>query len=227
LTPTILLFDVDGTLLSTAGAGRRALEDALRAHAVEGPLGFSLGGMTDRAIVRRGLSEAGRDASEALIDTVLATYLGLLAGVVTSTPGYRLHDGVLAALDAADACPRCAVGLGTGNVEDGARIKLERVGIAHRFAFGGFGSDAEDRAELCAIGAERGARRLGVPREQCRVVVIGDTPRDVAAAHAIGAEALAVGTGGASLEELAAARPDHLVRSLAAPAALAALRGGP
>jgi phosphoglycolate phosphatase-like HAD superfamily hydrolase len=115
------------------------------------------------------------------------------------------------------------VGLGTGNIERGARIKLERVDLNPRFGFGGFGCDAEDRGELLRIGAERGAARLGVARAACRVVVIGDTPLDIAGARAIGAEAFAVATGAADPATLSAAQPDHLFESLAAPGAIPAL----
>jgi phosphoglycolate phosphatase-like HAD superfamily hydrolase len=96
----------------------------------------------------------------------------------------------------------CAVGLGTGNIRRGAEIKLARGGLHQHFAFGGFGCDHEDRAELLRIGAERGAARLGRPRAACRVVVSGDTVRDVQAALAIGAACIGVGTGGIALAEL-------------------------
>jgi phosphoglycolate phosphatase-like HAD superfamily hydrolase len=97
---------------------------------------------------------------------------------------------------------RIAIGLGTGNVEHGARLKLAPLELADAFAFGGYGSDHEDRAELIAIGADRGAARLGRARADCRVVVIGDTPKDVAAAQAIGAESIAVATGLFAVDEL-------------------------
>jgi phosphoglycolate phosphatase-like HAD superfamily hydrolase len=100
-----------------------------------------------------------------------------------------------------------ALGLGTGNVERGAQIKLGRARLGRHFSFGGYGSDSAERAELLRAGAERGAARLGVSVVTCRVVVIGDTPRDVAGAQAIGADCLAVGTGGheaAALQALGA-----------------------
>ena len=117
------------------------------------------------------------------------------------------------------------VGLGTGNVLAGARIKLSRVGIFEKFAFGGFGSDAEDRGALIRRGAERGAEHLKVPLAECRVVVIGDTPKDVDAAVSIGAESIGVGTGGFSKDELSQHGATHAFDSLATPGALDAMLG--
>jgi phosphoglycolate phosphatase-like HAD superfamily hydrolase len=227
MNPTILLFDVDGTLVRTGGAGRRAIEGALAEHGADGAASFSFAGMTDRAIVRLALQSLGRPPSERDITTVLARYLELLAGEVATAreDEYRVCPGIPAALDAAARSAACAVGLGTGNLEQGAFIKLGRVGLAERFRFGGFGSDAEPRDELLMIGAERGAKLLGVSRADCRIVVIGDTPRDVAAARAIGAECIAVATGPVAQDELVASAPDHLFADLGAPGALAALLG--
>lgn len=228
MRPTILLFDIDGTLITTGGAGRRAMLDALGAEGAPGVGGFSFAGMTDRLIVRRALEEAELEPSTALVDRILERYLELLALEVAAAKeaGYRVHRGMREAVSIAVEREGFAVGLGTGNVERGARIKLGRVGLSDLFAFGGFGCDAEDRAELIRIGAERGAARLGVARASCRVVVVGDTPSDVAAARAIGAEALAVATGVFDRQALARTEPDHLYDSLAEPAALAALWGG-
>ncbi len=188
------------------------------------------GGMTDRGIVRAGLRALGEaaegPAAEAAIDAVLAGYLPILAEELAQTPGIRLHPGVEAVLDAAQTRPGVAVGLGTGNIRPGALLKLGRVGIADRFAFGGFGSDHEDRAALLAIGAARGAAALGCAPERCRVVVVGDTPRDVAAARAIGAESLVLATSGFTEAVLRASGATHVFPDLAAPGALAALLGG-
>jgi len=225
MTPTVLLFDVDGTLVSTGGAGGRALRGALEREGYPADATFSYAGMTDRAIVRRHLAEAAIHATDAIIDAVLERYLTLLAEEVDQAPEetYVLHEGTMEALDAAESRGGIAVGLGTGNVERGARIKLGRVGASERFAFGGFGCDAEDRAELIAVGAERGAARLGVPRSECRVVVIGDTPRDVSAALSNDAECLAVATGRYSLDALRAAGATHAFDSLAVRGALEVL----
>jgi len=226
---TVLLFDVDGTLISTGGVARRALERAFEVrHGRTGALAFDLGGMTDLAIVRDGLAALGSGlggaALDAEIEATLVTYLGILESEIAGAT-VRVHDGIMRALDAADAEPRVACGLGTGNVREGARIKLGAAGIYHRFAFGGFGSDHVERAALLRAGAERGAARLGQGPGACRVVVIGDTPRDIAAARAIGAECVAVATGGTPLDELRAHAPDFAFPDLAADGALAALIG--
>lgn len=225
MRPTILLFDIDGTLIHTAGAGRRAMERAFvtRFGRTDACQGFSFAGMTDRAILRQGLMVIGMPAAEEDIDALIATYLSHLSREVASASGLAVHPGILHALDLARGRPGYATGLGTGNVRDGARIKLTCAGIFDRFTFGGFGCDHETRAELLRIGADRGARELGVPRADARVVVIGDTPKDIAAAKDIGAESLAVGTGPFSTHDLALCGPSHAFRNLAAPGALEAL----
>jgi phosphoglycolate phosphatase-like HAD superfamily hydrolase len=230
MTPTVLLFDIDGTLITTGGAGRRAITKAFevlhgRADACDH---FSFGGMTDRAIVRLGLEAIGVGASTEAIDEVIDRYVELLELEVwkVDARAYRVHDGMLAAIDAGHA-RGCAVGLGTGNVQAGARAKLRRVALHERFDFGGFGDDHELRPELIRRGAERGAARLGVPLSDARVVVIGDTPKDVHAAQAIGAECVAVATGEFPLEVLRQAGATWAFDDLTAPGALEAVLGRP
>ncbi len=222
----IYLFDVDGTLLRGEGAGKRALQAAFD-DAFGRPDAFDrvvFAGATDRAIVRQALGVIGVRATEAAIDEVLAHYLTLLPAAVAES-GYRAECGVLDALEAVGGQADAALGLGTGNVEMGARIKLGAAGLNHYFGFGGFGSDAEDRAELLEVGARRGAAALGVARHACEVRVIGDSVRDVSAAHAIGAFCLAVATGGTDAGALRAAGADIVFDRLAAPGALEALIG--
>ena len=201
---TVYLFDIDGTLLATGGAGRWAMEAAFAAVTGRSDAcsGFSFAGMTDRAIARAGFTAVAQSVSEERIDQLLDAYLQSLAAEVTASSGYRVLPGVTEVLVRLQTQPQCAIGLGTGNTRAGAMIKLQRAALDPHFAFGGFGCDHEDRAELLRIGAERGASRLGRPRAECRVLVIGDTVRDVAAALAIGADCIGVGTGGTSLGEL-------------------------
>jgi phosphoglycolate phosphatase-like HAD superfamily hydrolase len=225
--PTVLLFDIDGTLISTGGVGRRAMEATfLDASGSKRATEFRFDGMTDWQIARRALEALGIEPTDAAIRERLARYLELLAHEVRKAQAaeYRLHHGITEALAAARARGH-AIGLGTGNVLEGARIKLERLGVYGEFAFGGFGSDAEDRTELLRHGAERGARHAGAVLAECRVVVIGDTPKDVFAAQGIGAESIGVGTGTFKPHELAAAGATHVFESLGAPGALAALLG--
>jgi phosphoglycolate phosphatase-like HAD superfamily hydrolase len=227
MRPTVLLFDIDGTLITTGGVGRRAIVRAfLDRYGRDDATRFPFDGLTDRLIARLGLEAIGVDATEANILEILEIYVRILAVEVERADAtkYRLHDGISAALEAAAARGH-GIGLGTGNVREGARIKLAKLGVHERFAFGGFGSDAEDRTELIRHGAERGAAHLGRARAECRVVVIGDTPKDVAAARGIGAESIGVATGSFSVAALRESGATHAFDSLAAPGALAALLG--
>jgi phosphoglycolate phosphatase-like HAD superfamily hydrolase len=223
---TVALFDIDGTLMTTGGAGRRAMRAAF-GEVVDAPHALDdvkLGGKTDPMILREGLEVIGRAYDAALVEQILERYLERLEAEVARSPGYHVFDGVHTILEHAHAL-NAAVGLGTGNVERGAQVKLARGALNDRFAFGGFGSDAEDRTELIRAGAERGAARLGRPLSECRVIVIGDTPRDVRAAHGIGAVCLAVATGGYDVSALQKAGADLVVERLDDPRALAFLEG--
>jgi phosphoglycolate phosphatase len=219
MVPTVLLFDIDGTLVDTGGAGRRAIDRAFEARfgRRDACSGFSFAGMTDLAILRAGLVAIGERPEEGRMAELLVSYLIALEEEMAEPTGYRVHAGVFAVLDAIGGKAGFAVGLGTGNVRDGARLKLTPGGLHDRFAFGGFGCDHEDRAELL---------RVGAALEEARVVVIGDTPRDVAAAKAIGAESVAVATGSFRAEELAACSATWVVPDLEAPGALGAITGG-
>jgi phosphoglycolate phosphatase-like HAD superfamily hydrolase len=230
MRPTVLLFDIDGTLVTTGGAGRRAMEQAFeRLHGRRDACdSFSMSGMTDRAIVRKALEFIGAPTSPEDITAGINAYLAALVEEVplVSDRDYRLHPGMREAVEAAHARKGFAVGLGTGNVREGARIKLERVRIHDRFSFGGFGCDHEDRVELIRHGARSGASLLGAPLEECRVVVIGDTPKDVAAAQGIGATCIGVGTGNFSPDDLLACGADYAFPDLTAREALAVLLDG-
>jgi phosphoglycolate phosphatase len=224
--PTVVLFDIDGTLIVTGGTGRRSVNRAFgklhgRAEACDS---FGFDGMTDRLIARTGLEAIGVAASAEAIDAWLAEYLIALADEVARADGarFRLLPGMQQAVSVAQGAGM-AVGLGTGNVREGARIKLERVGVHHHFRFGGFGCDAEARPEVIRLGAERGAAELGVPLAECRVVVIGDTPRDVHAAASIGAECIAVATGSYSAEQLRTSGAQHTFSDFSDPGAFSAL----
>ena len=215
MVPTVLLFDIDGTLLDSAGAGRRAMRAAFDfiAKKKDACEHFSFAGMTDQAIAREGLRFAGHDPTPAAIDALIEAYLERLETELVQSANYRVLPGVPHVLEKV-TMDDVAVGLGTGNVRRGAFAKLGRGKIAHPFSFGGFGCDAEDRAELLAFGLKRGAQALGVPKEECRVVVIGDTPKDVSAAKAIGAMCIGVGTGGFAPSELKALGAEHAFDTL-------------
>lgn len=225
MRPTVLLFDIDGTLVTTGGAGRRAMRRGLlNVFPHSNPIEFKLDGMTDRSIVRQYLTAIDVEATNDAIDRVLAAYLEALSDEIVQVPAerYRVYAGVREAVEHGIA-RGAAVGLGTGNIRAGARLKLSHVGLYDYFRFGGFGCDAEARVDLIRIGAERGAEALGLPRSECRVVVIGDTPKDVAAAHGIGAICIGVGTGSFSAAELVAAGADVAFDDLTRAGALLAL----
>jgi phosphoglycolate phosphatase-like HAD superfamily hydrolase len=218
-----VLFDLDGTLLTTGGAGRKAMDLALREHGLHDGLGaMRLDGMTDRAIVREAARAHRLPCAEEAIDRALERYLQHLERNIAACTEYVVLPGVDAAVQALRA-RGAAVGLGTGNVERGARIKLERSGLNAHLTFGGFGSDAEDRAELLRAGVRRAEALLGTALPAAEVWVVGDTPKDVAAARRIGARVLAVATGHYDLAALRACEPDVAATDLTQPEALAAL----
>ncbi len=223
----IILFDIDGTLIRSGGGGRIAMELAFeeicaRADALNA---VDFRGMTDGVIFRLGLSAIGHTVDTRVLDRLVRSYTHHLKAAVAGARGFRVLPGVRELLERSHADGEVALGLGTGNLEQGARIKLARPGLNHYFSFGGFGSDHDDRSEVLRIGARRGAEVLGLNPEQCRVLVVGDTPRDVAAARDIGAECIAVGTGGHSLPELRETGATHVFADLSDPRALDALLG--
>jgi phosphoglycolate phosphatase-like HAD superfamily hydrolase len=227
MKPTVVLFDIDGTLITTGGVGRRAIEITFEKHygRPDACSAFRFDGMTDRAIMRGALTFLGEPIDDATIDRLIAEYVQHLEREVAEAPAqkYRVHDGMH---DAIALCEQLgyAVGLGTGNVREGARLKLARVGLFERFAFGGFGDDHEQRDRLLAAGAARGAARLGVEVSAARVIIVGDSPKDVSAALAIGAECIGVATGASTAAQLLACGATSAFDSLAQPGALDGLR---
>lgn len=202
--PTVALFDIDGTLITCGGAGRTSMERAFGEVLGRSDTGgFPFGGMTDPAIARKAAVAAGHEVEPSLVTRLLERYLAHLERELPRSTGYRVLDGALSLIETLERHAHVAIGLGTGNVETGARLKLEHGAIWQRFSFGGYGSDHEDRARLLARGAERGAAKLGCTVASARVVVIGDTPRDISAARAIGATVIGVATGGYDAHALA------------------------
>ena len=205
----LVLFDIDGTILWTDGAGRRAVHAALSdVFGSVGPSGTMFDGKTDRQIVRELMRLDGHaDAHiDERMDASIASYVANLqrelAAPDASPP--RLLPGVTTLLDALEARDDVVLGLLTGNVEPGARAKLAAVGIEFdRFRVNAFGSDHELRPELPEIARARGEAALGRPLAGRDVVVIGDTPADVQCGRGIGARAIGVATGRYSTEQLA------------------------
>lgn len=215
----VYLFDIDGTLISSGGAGKAALEAALAAEFGRPPDlgGVTLGGRTDRGIARDVLEHHGLDASPAGIDRYLAAYLAHLPRTLRERPG-RVLPGIEPLLAELLAWSEAAVGLLTGNVVAGAETKLAHYGLWGRFAFGGFGDRHHDRNDVARDALASAETFLGRAIDREQVWVIGDTPHDVTCARAIGARALAVATGSARRAELAETGADLVVDDLSDPA---------
>jgi phosphoglycolate phosphatase-like HAD superfamily hydrolase len=224
-----VLLDIDGTLLRAGGAGRRAFERALQDH--HGPVNGAIAalrfdGMTDRGIVRESLALLGRPFDEAVCSAILATYVTHLRVEITA-PGYSVLPGVVDLLVALTARGG-RFGLCTGNVADGARVKLAHGGLDAWFDWSpaglhGFAEDGEARERVVAAAVARVAAALERPVAPAEVLIVGDTPRDVAAAHAVGCPALCVATGNYDEAALRAAGADAVVATLEAPEAQALL----
>ena len=204
----LVLFDIDGTILWTDGAGRRAVFGALEPFGAALPGDHRFDGKTDPQIVRELLRHGGvSDADiDARLDQVLERYYALLRAELDGAD-HRDHvfPGVHELLDELERRDDVVLGLLTGNIEAGAHAKLAAVGIApHRFVIGAFGSDHHDRPELPEIARRRAEKVLGHPIAGRDVVVIGDTPADVACGEGIGARAIGVATGRYTVDELRA-----------------------
>jgi phosphoglycolate phosphatase-like HAD superfamily hydrolase len=201
---TLVLFDIDGTLVR-GGPAKQAFHRALiDAFGTAGDIEVhDFAGKTDPQIARELLTAAGVEpqALERGFPRLWSRYLAELESRLVARP-MQLLPGVTALLDALDGERDVAVGLLTGNIAGGARLKLGSVGIAERFPVGSFGSDHEERDCLPAIAIERANRHYAVSFDRSRVVVVGDTPRDVACGLHEGVRTVAVATGRYDVDSL-------------------------
>ncbi len=210
----LFLFDVDGTLVSAGGAGRMALRRALEeVYGTTGPVDdYDFRGRTDPRIVLDLLGAVGWNEANirARLEACFAAYVRELDAIIADGTRVRLMPGVAEVVRALSARADALVGLLTGNIEPGARVKLRPTGLWPLFRVGAFGSDDLDRRRLPAVACARARVILGrdIPFE--RVTIIGDTPLDVDCARACGALAVAVATGRHTAPELAACAPDFL-----------------
>jgi phosphoglycolate phosphatase-like HAD superfamily hydrolase len=222
----VCLFDIDGTLLNTGGAGQAAMEAALASEfRAVGPVeGISTAGRTDRAIVGDLFDYYSVAFDDPACDRFLRAYLEHLPKQLVERKGTVL-PGVQVLIESLAARDDVALGLLTGNFRDGARVKLTYFGLERHFPFGGFGDRHLDRDDVAreALGEVRS--RLDGQFSIDRLWVIGDTPADVRCARAIGANAVAVATGVFSHGDLQAAGPDHLWPDFTDPGPLLALLG--
>jgi phosphoglycolate phosphatase-like HAD superfamily hydrolase len=211
------LFDIDGTLLASGGAGKAALEASLTGEFnVELRTQIPYAGRTDRAIVRDLLHSHDIADSPKNVQTLLAGYLRRLPESLRQHNGCVL-PGIESLLNRLREAPDVAVGLLTGNVRDGARTKLGHFGLHEHFRFGGFGDHHLDRDDVAREALAAVHECVGPHCTADRIWVIGDTPLDVRCARAIGARVVAVATGLHSCEQLAPSEPDLLLRDLSDP----------
>jgi len=203
----LVLFDIDGTLLLSDGAGRRALDRALHdSYGGVSPRDYRFDGKTDPQIVRDLMRLAGHD--DATIDARMQPLFDRYVTYLNEELQSRAHrayalPGVPELLDELERRDDVILGLLTGNLVQGAKAKLDAVGIDfQRFRVGAFGSDHEHRPQLPAIAKSRTLAQLGIDVAGESMVVIGDTPADLTCGHSLGAAAIGVATGRYSVEEL-------------------------
>jgi phosphoglycolate phosphatase len=208
--PRAVLFDIDGTLLVTGGAGgvawQRGFEEL---HGVEADIEeHTDAGMTDPEIVRIVFREViGREGSQAERSKAIAAYLRHLPDAVAESDGYRVMPGIQELLPALIE-KGVLLGLVTGNIEAAAHIKLSRGQLNRFFSFGGYGSDSSDRTEVTKAALRRGELVSGGTLADGACIAVGDTPRDVKAGHGAGIRVVGVGTGSYTIDQLREAAAD-------------------
>lgn len=215
MVKNIILFDIDGTLLSSAGAGKTALEKGMASkfgigHIVDG---LSLSGRTDKGILHDLLRLHGIPYSQESYQKMLQAYLEFLPECLNTGQG-KILPGISDILAALKKREDCAVGLLTGNLRKGAKIKLGHFGIDQHFEFGGFGDHHLGRDDVAREALQEIQTKFGKDYPTHKIWVLGDTPLDIQCARAIGAKVLAVATGWHRSDELESYKPDLLFQDL-------------
>ena len=210
----LVLFDIDGTLIDSGGAGTRSLNNAFRdLFSLEDAFhGIRMAGKTDTEIIKEGLLKHGI-TKEGHLDAVVSAYLENLEKEIQNNRKH-LKPGVSELLEHLNTESDAGLGLLTGNIEPGARIKLESFDLNRYFSSGAFGSDDEDRNNLLPIAVKRFEKLFQKSIEIDNCIIVGDTPRDVACAHIYSALCIGVATGPYSFEELVEAGADIVVKDL-------------
>jgi phosphoglycolate phosphatase len=211
-----VLFDIDGTLISTGGASDRAWKRAFKElHDVDVDVPAVTGkGVPDPQVGRVVFEQAiGRVPTDEEAEALMRRRLDYLPEEVQNSPGYVVKDGVVELMERLIG-DGVMLGLTTGNVEEAAHVKLSRANLNRFFCFGGFGSDSPDRTELTKIALERGDFVSGRALERDRCFSCGDTPRDVEAGHGVGIRVVGVATGEYTAKELIEAGADAAIESL-------------
>lgn len=211
----LYLFDIDGTLVDTGGAGMAALDETTRAIFGDAGPPLDLAGSTDLGIVIGIHEHFSVEPTRARINAYFAFYQERLDWNLAhgGHPG-RVLDGVTVLLEELAGRAGVTLGLLTGNIAGGAASKVRHYGLAGHFAFGAYGCDHPDRNRLGPIALERAAAHAGRAFTPEETWIIGDTPKDIACARAIGARCLAVATGRFTVAELEACDADRVVKSL-------------
>jgi phosphoglycolate phosphatase len=211
----LVLFDIDGTMLSSGGSGQAAMEIVLRDHFGIATLTGNIhtAGRTDRAIVSEMFQSYGIDLTEANWNNFCQQYFAQLPLSLGQHPNIIL-PGVVDLLEQLSSNPSVGMGLITGNFEHGAHIKLTHFGLRKYFAEGGFGDHHADRNDVAKLALERMVKHLGQEFVAERVLVVGDTPADIHCARSIGARVCAVSTGIYTESELLVHEPDYLLSDL-------------
>jgi phosphoglycolate phosphatase len=215
----LVLFDIDGTLLVDRGAGRRAIEAALlEVSGTRGEIaGFRMGGRTDPEIVHALLGAAGmaRERIDAGLEPLWQRYVERLRAELAPGDVVALPGAAERVAEVETRGGETVLGLLTGNVEPGARLKLSAAGIGfERFHVGAFGSDHWRRSELPAVAVRRARARTGIDYREREIVIVGDTPLDISCGAHLGVRTVAVATGRHSAAELEACGPDVVLPDL-------------
>jgi phosphoglycolate phosphatase len=210
----LVLFDIDGTLIDSGGAGVRSLDLALKdLFSIEnGFHGISMAGKTDTQIIKEGIMKHGISAN-GTIDAVIKAYLNYLR-IEINNDRKHVKPGIYEVLEELNPLQDLGLGLLTGNIEEGARIKLEPFRLNEYFPAGAFGNDDEDRNNLLPIAVKRFEELFQQKIEADNCIIVGDTPRDVECAHIYGAMCIAVATGPYSYDDLIEAGADYVVQDL-------------
>ena len=204
----LLLFDIDGTLVDTGGAGMTALVDATReVFGDDGPK-LDLAGATDLGLLKNIYRSFGKEEDEATNARFFDLYLARLeTNLRDSCFGGRTLDGVHSLLQEIEAAEVCK-GLLTGNIAAGAEVKMKHYGLDHFFSFGAYGDDHHDRNLLGPIALQRAKETTGREFDPSQTIVVGDTPKDIWCAQALGAKSVCVATGSFTAEKLQAEGAD-------------------